>query len=321
MSPATGTLAGNAAFPALRLRGVRCIWSAGRHNAFTDLLRHRGAWWCAFREASEHLSDDGVLRLLVSPDGARWRPAACIARAGEDLRDPKLYALADGRFMLLAAAALPDGETHQTCCWYSTDGLAWGEAQPLAAPGDWLWRITRHGRTSLGVAYRTDYPAPGEWAMHARLYRSVDDGPFECVRDPLVAEGNPNESAIVFDAGGTAYCLLRRDPGNALFGRAVAPYEDWHWLDCGRRIGGPHMIALPDGRLLAGVRLLDGGERTALCWVDAASGRLHECLALPSGGDTSYPGLDWHAGLLRVSYYSSHEGRSAIYLAEVDLPL
>ena len=43
-------------------------------------------------------------------------------------------------------------------------------------------------------------------------------------------------------------------------------------------------------------------------------------LDLPSGGDTSYAGLVMHQGLLWVSYYSSHEGKSSIYLARVKLP-
>ena len=44
-------------------------------------------------------------------------------------------------------------------------------------------------------------------------------------------------------------------------------------------------------------------------------------LTLTSGGDTSFPELVWHDGLLWMSYYSSHEGKSAIYLAKVKLPL
>jgi hypothetical protein len=40
-------------------------------------------------------------------------------------------------------------------------------------------------------------------------------------------------------------------------------------------------------------------------------------LTLPSGGDASYAGMVWHANLLWVSYYSSHEGKTAIYLARV----
>jgi hypothetical protein len=47
------------------------------------------------------------------------------------------------------------------------------------------------------------------------------------------------------------------------------------------------------------------------------AGRLTEFLKLPSGGDTSYAGLVWHEDLLWVSYYSSHEGKTAIYLAKV----
>ena len=80
------------------------------------------------------------------------------------------------------------------------------------------------------------------------------------------------------------------------------------------------MIRLPDGRLVAGVRLLDKRARTSLCWVDPAAGTLTEFLALPSGGDTSYPGLVLHEGVIWVSYYSSHEGKTSVYLAKVHLP-
>jgi len=57
--------------------------------------------------------------------------------------------------------------------------------------------------------------------------------------------------------------------------------------------------------------------RTGLCWLDPHAGTLTEALTLPSGGDTSYPGFAWHEGVLWVSYYSSHEGKSSIYLARV----
>ena len=46
---------------------------------------------------------------------------------------------------------------------------------------------------------------------------------------------------------------------------------------------------------------------------------MKEALALPSGGDTSYPGLVFHEDLLWVSYYSSHEGKTSIYLAKVQI--
>ena len=61
-------------------------------------------------------------------------------------------------------------------------------------------------------------------------------------------------------------------------------------------------------------------SRTALCWLAPDAGTLTEFLTLPSGGDTSYPGLVWHDDQLWVSYYSSHEGKTSIYLARVKLP-
>ena len=42
-------------------------------------------------------------------------------------------------------------------------------------------------------------------------------------------------------------------------------------------------------------------------------------LILPSGGDCSYPGMVWHKNLLWLSYYSSREGATDIYLAKVRL--
>jgi hypothetical protein len=60
------------------------------------------------------------------------------------------------------------------------------------------------------------------------------------------------------------------------------------------------------------VRRAEDGRRTA-----SLDGRYEPALTLPSGGDTSYPGMLWHDGLLWLSYYASHEGKTAIYLARV----
>ena len=77
------------------------------------------------------------------------------------------------------------------------------------------------------------------------------------------------------------------------------------------------MIRLPDGRFIAAVRLYDDKVRTSLCWLDVEKATLAEVLKLPSGGDTSYAGMVWHDDQLWVSYYSSHEEKTSIYLAKV----
>ena len=43
-------------------------------------------------------------------------------------------------------------------------------------------------------------------------------------------------------------------------------------------------------------------------------------MTVPSGGDTSYPGMVEHDGALWMSYYATHEGKSAIYLARLEVP-
>jgi hypothetical protein len=52
-----------------------------------------------------------------------------------------------------------------------------------------------------------------------------------------------------------------------------------------------------------------------------ADGEYEPVLTLTSSGDTSYPGLVWHENQLWMSFYSSHEGKTSIYLAKLNMPL
>jgi hypothetical protein len=305
-----------AASPQAELVSVRKIWDAAPHNAFTDLARFDDRWVCAFREGKAHVSPDGALRVLMSADGEKWEPAALIKSPDGDLRDAKLAITPDKRLMLTAAKAVREGDNkaHQSLVWFSNDGRRWSEPAEIGERDFWLWRATWHD----GVAYSIGYGCrkDNQWV---RLYRSNDGKRFEVLKDKLYDAGYPNESSLVFLPDDRCYGLLRRDggPNTALIGIATPPYTDWQWKDLGKRIGGPHMIRLPGGQIVAAVRLMDGQARTALCWLDPDAGALTEFLKLPSRGDTSYAGLVWHAGFLWVSYYSSHEGRASIYLAKV----
>lgn len=288
------------------------IWDHAPHNAFTDLCRFGDRWFCAFREGSDHVSRDGALRIISSIDGEKWESSALIESEGADLRDPKLVVTPDGRLMLCAAEAR-NGKPYQSLVWFSGDGSHWGESIGIGEPDFWIWRITWHE----GIAYGVGYGCAEDQSV--RLYSSRDGKTFERLVERFFEEGFPNESSIVF-AEDRAWCLLRRDSGTGLLGTAWPPYKDWEWKDLGERIGGPHMLILPDGRLVAAVRLHEGGIRTSLCLICPEEGTLSEFLKLPSGGDTSYPGIVLHDGLLWVSYYSSHEGKTAIYLARAEIP-
>lgn len=301
--------------PSLRLLETRLIWNQAPHNAFTDLIRFHDRWFCVFREGSAHISPDGALRLLTSADGRSWTSAALLTSSHSDLRDGKLSVTPDGLLMLSGAETLHDRSTHahQSLAWFSNDGLRWEGPLRIGEPDFWIWRITWHAGTAYGIGYDSR-----KARRSVRLYRSPDGRRFETLVPRLQDVGYPNESSLVFD-GDTAYCLLRRDgqPATGLLGKAQPPYTEWTWQDLGVRIGGPGMIRLPDGRLLAAVRLYDGAVRTSLCWIDPLAGTLREALRLPSGGDTSYAGMVLDGNTVWISYYSSHENQTAIYLSRV----
>lgn len=297
---------------------VKKIWDAAPHNAFTDLIRFNDQWFCVFREGKSHVSPDGAIQVLVSDDGNTWTSAARLTSTNSDLRDAKIALTPQNELMLTAAGALhpPAKHKHQTYVWFSKDGANWSAPAPIGEPDMWLWRVTWHEGSAYGVGYGT----AGE--KLARLYSSTDGQAFATLVPKFFEEGYPNESSIVFEPNNTALCLLRRDgsPATGKLGSAKPPYTNWEWKDLEVKIGGPHMLRLQDGRLVACVRLYDGTVRTSLAWIDRATGKLTEFQKLPSGGDSSYAGLVWHDDLLWVSYYSSHEGKTSIYLAKVRLP-
>jgi len=294
---------------------VKKLWDEAPHNAFTDLIRWKGRWYCVFREGKAHVSPDGALRVLTSRDGGTWTSAARISHPTADLRDAKITVAPGDRLMLSGAGALhqPAPFKHQSFAWFSTNGTDWSEPVVIGDPDMWLWRTT----WDRGTGYSVGYATAGR--QYTRLYRSKDGETFEPLVFDLFNRDYPNEHSLLFQKDGTAYCLLRRDKGTATgqLGMARPPYTDWTWKDLSKRIGGPQMLRLPDGRVVAAVRLYDGKVRTSLCWLNLEAASLTEFLTLPSGGDTSYPGMVWHDGRLTVSYYSSHEGKTNIYLAKV----
>jgi hypothetical protein len=226
----------------------------------------------------------------------------------------------DKRLMVLGGAQqVRDGKRRTgTFVSYSHDGTTWTQPRIVVPMGRWLWRVTWNGDTAYGV----DYGAPDNNEFSS--LRATHDGTnYETVAAKMLERGGRStEARIRFDSSGTAYCLHRRDdsPNTAYLGIAKSPYTDWSWHDLGVRLGGPNLVQIPSGQWIAGGRLYDKRVRTELLAIDMESKKMTSILELPSGGDTSYPGMVWHDGHLWVSYYSSHEGKTNIYLAKVRFP-
>ncbi|HEY1171843.1 MAG TPA: exo-alpha-sialidase [Verrucomicrobiae bacterium] len=310
------------------------IWDKGNHNAFTDLIRFKGRWYCTFREGEAHVSPKADLRILTSKNGREWLSASVIEMKGHDLRDPKLSVSPDGKWLeVLGGDVIREGNKAATSTRNfiarSKDGITWNRFDYVGPDQEWLWRVTWNKGKAYGVAYdvRPDTRASGKFS--SKLYVSEDGVRFDPLADPLCEEVGANEATIRFAKDGTAYVLQRRDgkagANSAFLGISKVPYKEWEWKDLGVFFGGPNFIQIPDGRWIAVGRMLrpdDKGKivaRTTVCELDVKEAKLRPLLDLPSGGDTSYAGLQYY-GDLWISYYSSHEGKTSIYMSKVKLP-
>jgi hypothetical protein len=314
--------------PAHALVHVERLWDRAEHQAFTDLVEYDGRLVVTFREGSDHASGrDGVVRLLVSDDeGLSWRSAGLLEEEGIDLRDPKLSVTPDGRLMVVMGGSTYEG----SALTGRLPRVAFGRGTPLtlgevqvaridpkvSGDQDWLWRVTWHEGRGFGVVYQPDR---SPWGMH--LVTTTDGVGYEHVAT-LGLDGDGNETTLRFREDGTMIALVRRESGDqvAMIGHAPPPYTEWTWSKLPVRLGGPNFAILPGGELLAaGREYAADGQYTRLGRVDLA-GAWHTLLRLPSGGDTSYPGLLVDGERLWCSYYSGHEGRTSIYLAQLRLP-
>lgn len=335
--PILVALALPAADPEPRVISVTKIWDQGKHNAFTDLIRWKDQWYCTFREGDDHVGGDGKIRVLASPDAKSWESVAIITEAGIDLRDPKFSITPDDRLMIVSGGSVYEGKTlkgRQPRVMFSADGKTWTAPKRVLTEGEWLWRVTWHNGKAYGVTYNANLrgtPAaqqaaktgqveagPADWKL--KLVVSDDGIDYKIVQH-LDVPGHPNETTIRFLPDETLIALIRREGGNTMgwIGQSGAPYTEWSYTEIPHRLGGPNFIRLPDESLWAGGRSYPGGAKTILARMTPTS--YTPVLTLPSGGDNSYPGFVWHEDVLWMSYYSSHEGKSAIYLAKIEIPL
>ncbi len=309
----------------VELLDVKRIWDAAPHNAFTDLVRWNDQFYCAFREGRGHVSTDGRIRVLSSKDADAWTSAGLIELAGYDLRDAHLSVTPDNRLMLLGGAAprKKDNESAPTGSFvaFTKNGTEWTKPQIVSEPGRWLWCATWH----KGRAYGVSYSAYKGTTHYLELLTSDNGIAWRPLVPKLYAEGRPGEVTLRFDASDTCYALVRREklgdePYTAILGISRGDYAQWQWHDLGpefNSFGGPNLIQLPTGQWLAAGRMHEGGAHTALCQLDVTEPKMTKLLKFPSGGDTSYPGLLWHNDLLYMTYYSTHEGKTSIYLARI----
>ena len=316
---------------------VRKIWDKAPHNAFTDLVEHKGKFYCTFREGGGHVpwpsNINGTIRVLESTDGITWTSLASLSKEGWDLRDSKLSVMPDGRIMILMGGSHYKNYTPELLgrlthvSFFNPQNGNISEPAPvkidpkIVSDFDWLWRVVWHKGNGYGVLYRKEDKSLSE----VFLVKTSDGINYESVAE-LGLEGVPGlrslpgESTVCFTPDDSMLILVRRDGADQMgyLGRSAPPYQQWTWTDTGIRLGGPNLIHYKGNKYIAGTRsFMYPGESHTTIYVTGTKGKFKCVTELPSRGDTSYPGLLIKDDLLWVSYYSSHEGKTSIYLAKI----
>ncbi|SRR5690554_2113716 len=296
---------------------------ADEYSAFTDLIRFNGYFYCSFRIGNAHVGgQDGKIRILRSKDGKKWKSVALLEQEGIDLRDPKLSIDPQGRIMVIIGGSIYDGNTLLDRIPHVSFSNKRGRkfSDPVKVETDdpisresWIWRVIWEN----GIGYGMDYQTKNKDRWELYLTQTRDGKRFEKVSQ-LPVDGQPNEATVRIGKNEEMYVLIRREAGDkmGLLARSTPPYKDWGYSKLDFQLGGPNFLFLNDSELVIGTRNYAGERKTHLK-VTNLRGEVRKTIELPSGGDNSYPGMLFHDGFLWVSYYSSHEGQSNIYLAKI----
>jgi hypothetical protein len=310
------------------------IWDKGQHNAFTDLIRFKNKFYCSFREGDSHVGrNGGKVRILSSADGKKWQSAALLKIDGVDLRDPKLSVTPDEKIMVIMAGTTHDTnnvveELYPMVSYSDGTGKSFSLPEksildPAIHPSkDWIWRVAWHKGIGYGIDYQLKENGRDRsllkkdaWVLY--LMKTSNGKDFKEVSKLDVLD-LPNESTVRFDKNDKAYVLIRREAGDKMgvLAESNFPYNDWKYNKLDFRLGGPNFIFLNKQKLVIGTRIYETVTSTGILVTDL-KGKVLKTIKLPGSGDTSYPGMLIYDEQLWVSYYSSHEEKTSIYIARI----
>ena len=313
---------------------VEKIWDNGLYNAFTSLIKYKGYYYCSFREAKGHVFDEetgkaeGKVRIIRSRNLKKWESVLLAGEADKDFRDPKLSITPDGRLMVSIGISIyvnRECKSQYSCSLFSSDGQHFTQPQRCRIMGnedhqnDWIWRVTWQGDTG----YTVNYYLRKDNTRGMTLLSTKDGLTFQPLAEFQIP-GFPNEATVRFHPDGRMAVMVRRDgaQNSTYWALSQPPFTQWEWKEIPFFVGGPDFQFLNEKCMVAGGRSLQnpGWCTTGIYAGNPETGRLHPLFTLPSGGDTSYPGILVEDKEVLVSYYAGHETHwPCIYLARIPL--
>ena len=318
--------------PPVEVTNVRQVFHNGEHNAFTDLTVFKNAFYLTFRSCPDGhgVSPNASVIVLRSGDGKSWEQVHQFSVDQRDTRDPHFLIFDDRLFVYTGtwfsgkfpmASKDLDLNLHLGFAVVSDDGRKWSEPKMLEGTfGHYIWRAAAfEGKAYLCGRRKKDFNVlpRGEPDAVESLMLESDDG-FIWRKRAVFQKTNGDETAFLFRSDGSIIGIGRRGNKNAELLQSDAALSKWKRTDLGRYIGGPLITEWCGRTVVGGRHNTEDGPKTSLCWL--VDGKLHEFAQLPSSGDNSYPGfVALSPTKALVSWYSSHEKGTAIYLADLEI--
>lgn len=295
---------------------VRKVYGNGKHNAFTALARFHGAYWLAFRTAAGHNSADGDILVLRSKDTKSWTEALRLNACPDD-RDPQIVATDKKLLLYDAGMTGPELVTYLVA---TEDGKTWTKPQPVYEKRFIVWKPTLHEGKFYSAAHKKDEASGGK-GREVRLITS-DDG-VEWKTISTIRRGKwESETTLYIEPWGHITGFMRQKYGSppaAIF-ESDPPYAAWKERKPDVNHFSGHSVHTFAGTTYLLSRTIDYATRkTGVMIYTFAGGKLTPYCALPAGGDCAYAEAVQLGDDMLVSYYSSHEGATNIYLATVPL--
>lgn len=234
--------------PAVKVSNIRRAFHNGEHNAFTDLVRFRPRFYLAFRSCPDghgiHASSSIII--LASDDARHWEQAHRFSVEKRDTRDPHFLVFQDRLFVYTGTWYCGDGtlsaeestlNMHLGYGAWSDDGQSWQSPVMLEGTfGHYIWRASAYGGKAYLCGRRNKH-----FALTPRTERDLiqsamlesEDGLTWRTRT-LFQETNGDETAFLFEPGGSILAVARRGRGMAEVCRSDPPYLRWERTDLSR---------------------------------------------------------------------------------------
>ncbi|MFA6241163.1 MAG: hypothetical protein WC655_09550 [Candidatus Hydrogenedentales bacterium] len=313
----SGTIISGGAQAATTLDWQVTVADGGAHNAFTDLIQWKGAYYLCFRHGGSHATMDGDIQVMTSADLKTWTTCGVLDTLGDD-RDPHFTATDDMLFVYFGTwdlahqegHALPDRGKVRSYFASTQDGKTWSKIQAVYEPGFWLWRVRRHDGVFYSAAYTAYRPKPD--MRETRLVKSTDGLEWTTVTT-VTKERMAGEADFHWTPSGEVWIISRTGDkaGDAEWFRSDASMTSWKATPTGVFIHSPAIAEWKDRVFIAG---RGKAEKSVTRLWEIVGDKFVECITLPSDGDTAYPGLIVDPASLQtdtpaffISWYSQHE--------------